>query len=475
MLYDRRKVLIDFGPLFGPRWGMEQETNLVERVTGRGTVISIHRLFDKKKDGAEGEGYTYWRLTYQKGKRIRERAKTLEIARSRAKQLIKELAGSSTDDPKPFSGEQVRTVRNAVETLAPLKIPLSEAARRLAEAHQILDGKGTIQEAARMLVENFEKKQLPKITVGELYTEYMKELVTVEPNGKKTFHCSFRYWQDNTGRLGAFIEIFKKRQIASITTRELEDFFNAMPERKTRGQIVEFTGKKKKLTGRTRNNYKGIFATFFGFARDRGYLPRGVDTEAQHIRIAHDNKTEKQRSEELPYRIYRPAEMQQILDGMTAEWIPFVVLGAFAGIRTAEIYRLDWRDVNMDGRQIVVDDHKAKVGSKRYVPISDQLATWLAPHVKKSGWICPRFTRESSMLRAFGRVRNLIPVRKVQNGHRHSYASYRMAEIGDLAKVSWDMGNSPMELKASYVSLAGRNDLAEWLSILPKKANPKKV
>ena len=47
---------------------------------------------------------------------------------------------------------------------------------------------------------------------------------------------------------------------------------------------MEFTGKKKKLTGRTRNNYKGIFATFFGFARDRGYLPRGVDTEAQHMR-----------------------------------------------------------------------------------------------------------------------------------------------------------------------------------------------
>ena len=48
-----------------------------------------------------------------------------------------------------------------------------------------------------------------------------------------------------------------------------------------------------------------------------------------------------------------------------------------------------------------------------------------------------------------------------------------MAEIGDLAKVSWDMGNSPMELKASYVSLAGRNDLAEWLSILPKKKEPR--
>jgi hypothetical protein len=108
-----------------------------------------------------------------------------------------------------------------------------------------------------------------------------------------------------------------------------------------------------------------------------------------------------------------------------------------------------------------------------YVPISDQLAAWLAPQVKKCGWICPRFTRESSMLRAFGRVRNLIPVRKVRNGHRHSYASYRMAEIGDLAKVSWDMGNSPMELKASYVSLAGRNDLAEWLSILPKKKEPR--
>ena len=442
----------------------------MEPVTGKGFSIPIYKATVE----VNGTRYDSFMLAYYKNKkRIRERAKTEVLAKKRAKEIIEELAGSKPSDPQPFTSTQIRTIHNAVETLAPLKIPLSEAARRLAEAERILEGKGTVQEAARMLVENFEKKQLPKITVGELYKEYMKELVTVEPNGKKTFHCSFRYWQDNTGRLGAFVEVFKTRQIASITTRELEDFFNEFPERKTRGQNVEFTGKKKKLTGRTRNNYKGIFATFFGFALDRGYLPRGVDTEAQHIRVAHDNKTEKQRSEEMPYRIYRPAEMQQILDGLTDEWIPFVVLGAFAGIRTAEIYRLDWRAVNMAGRQIVVDEHKAKVGSKRYVPISDQLAAWLAPHVKKSGWICPRFTRESSMLRAFGRVRNLIPVRKVRNGHRHSYASYRMAEIGDLAKVSWDMGNSPMELKASYVSLAGRNDLAEWLGILPKKKEPK--
>jgi len=432
----------------------------VEKVSPKAVAIYEEPVVSK------GKTYSSYRISYyHEGKRCRERAATLKEAKKRADELAKQMP----TDTKPFTSTQIRTIHSAAETLAPLNIPLSEAARRLSEAERILNGKGTVQEAARMLVENFEKKELPKITVGELYEEYMKELVTVEPNGKKRFLCSFRYWQDNTGRLGAFAEIFKNRQIASITTRELEGYFNEFPERKTRGLNAEFTGKKKKLTGRTRNNYKGIFCTFFEFAKDRGYLPRGVDTEAQHIRKAHDNKTEKERADEMPDLIYKPEEMREILDSMTDEFIPFVVLGAFAGIRVAEIHRLDWRDVNMKEGQIIVDMHKAKTGAKRPIDISPQLAAWLKPHAKKNGWVCPHFARDSSLLRAFGRVRNQIPVRKVHNGYRHSYASYRMAEVGDLAKVSWEMGNSPQKLKSNYVSLPSKTEVAEWKRILPNK------
>ena len=44
-----------------------------------------------------------------------------------------------------------------------------------------------------------------------------------------------------------------------------------------------------------------------------------------------------------------------------------------------------------------------------------------------------------------------------------------MAEMKDLAKVSWEMGNSPGELLSSYVSLAKKTDLAEWMNIFPKE------
>jgi integrase len=388
----------------------------------------------------------------------------MEAAEKRAN----ELADSLPSEIKPFTPEQIRTVHHAVEVLAPTDISLSQAARAVAEANEILGGLGTIQEAARLLVEQRRKQHLPKITVAQLYQEYMKELVT-EENGKRTFLCSFRYWQDNTSRLRAFVDYFGHRQIAEISTRELEAFFNAFPVRKARGKMVEDTGKKRRLTGRTRNNYKGIYCTFFKFAKDRGYLPRGIETEAQHIHKAHDNKTQQARAEELPSRIYRPAEMQIILDQLPMSWVTFVALGAYAGIRTTELHRLDWRDINLKEKVIEVDKHKAKVGSRRVIPISAQLAAWLKPHARKSGWICPHFGRESSLLRAFGKARNSIPVRKVHNGFRHSYASYRMAEIGDKAKVAWEMNTSPQKLESNYISLAFKSDLALWKMVLPKR------
>lgn len=413
---------------------------------------------------AKGKWYPSYRITYYSaGKRCRERESSLEAAEKRAN----ELADSLPSEIRPFTPEQVRTVHHAVEVLAPTDISLSQAARAVAEANEILEGMGTIQEAARLLVEQRRKEQLPKITVAELYQEYLKTLVT-EENGVRIFLCSFRYWQDISSRVGAFAAHFGHRQIADVTTRELEAFFNAFPVRKVRGKIVEDTGKKRKITGRTRNNYKGNYCTFFEFAKDRGYLPRGIETEAGHIQKAHDNKTRQTRAEELPSRIYRPAEMQQILDQLPASWVPFAALGAFAGIRTTELHRLDWRDINLQEKVIEVDKHKAKVGSRRVIPISATLEAWLKPHAKKSGWICPHFAGESSLLRAFGKARAPIAVRKVHNGFRHSYASYRMAEIGDKAKVAWEMNTSPQKLESNYISLAFKSDLALWKKVLPK-------
>src|SRR6185369_9281178 len=69
------------------------------------------------------------------------------------------------------------------------------------------------------------------------------------------------------------------------------------------------------------------------------------------------------------------------------EMVPFLAIGAFAGLRSAEIERLDWSEVHLDERFIEVKAGKAKTASRRVVPITDNLAKWLEQVARKSGLV----------------------------------------------------------------------------------------
>ena len=62
-----------------------------------------------------------------------------------------------------------------------------------------------------------------------------------------------------------------------------------------------------------------------------------------------------------------------------ADLVPFLAIGAFAGLRHAEILRLDWAEVDLAGGHIEVKAAKAKTASRRLVPITKNLRQWLTP------------------------------------------------------------------------------------------------
>jgi len=64
--------------------------------------------------------------------------------------------------------------------------------------------------------------------------------------------------------------------------------------------------------------------------------------------------------------------------------VPFLP-GAFAGLRSAEIERLAWSDIDLTGGFIHVASDKAKTRSRRLVPVLPNLAQWLAPYAHKKG------------------------------------------------------------------------------------------
>ncbi|MFZ4779680.1 MAG: tyrosine-type recombinase/integrase [Terrimicrobiaceae bacterium] len=417
-----------------------------------------------------GKKYKSYQIAYYRGgKRVRERRGTLPKMTVRAKEVAEELGGENPPDSH-LTANQVKAVNTAAEILAPLDIPITEAARLVVEAEKILGGRGTIIEAARALVEKSKANELMPITFGDLYAKFMSTLATEGKDAKsRTYLRSFRYWQDCSQRLGAAADFFKNRLITEVSTRDLESFLDEFPlRRNTKGGVI-FTGKFRKITGRTRNNYRTAFCTLFSYARKRRYLPRNVETEAENMLGSKDNISNKQRAESLNRRIYTPLEMQRILDNIPDRWIPFVALGAFAGIRAAEIHRLTWKDIKFEDKHVEIDRFRAKVGRRRLVPISPQLRAWLKPHAKDDGCVCPHYSHDSTLNIAFTSARSKIDVPFVHNGHRHSYASYRLTETDkNTSLVAWEMNTSERKLKDNYVSLVNNSQVALWKKVLPK-------
>ncbi len=62
------------------------------------------------------------------------------------------------------------------------------------------------------------------------------------------------------------------------------------------------------------------------------------------------------------------------------DYLPSLAIGAFAGLRSAEIERLGWQDIDFASRHIVVSASNAKTASRRIVPLCDNLAEWLRPY-----------------------------------------------------------------------------------------------
>jgi integrase len=136
--------------------------------------------------------------------------------------------------------------------------------------------------------------------------------------------------------------------------------------------------------------------------------------------------------------------------------LPMLAIGAFAGVRDAEIKRLDWHEIDLARGHIEIKAAKAKSARRRIIPIQPNLAGWLRPYAGRSGRVVPVGAR-----RKLDRVREEAGLsRWPKNGLRHSFASYRLAAIHDAPRVAAELGHtSPQMLYSTY-----------WELVLPEEA-----
>jgi integrase len=222
----------------------------------------------------------------------------------------------------------------------------------------------------------------------------------------------------------------------------------------------------EEASGRTKNNYRMALLTLFSYARDKKHLPRGERTEAEFA-TRYDDKGGD-------IGIYTPEEFRTLLENIEERFVPFIALGGFAGLRTIEILRLEWKDVWFDKGVIEVGKDKAKTATRRLAPIVPALEAWLKPR-SKTGPILPGIRDEFHFTKLFKDATSKLVdaqgeplLTLVHNGLRHSFCSYRLAITKSAAQVSLEAGNSPKMLFENYRELVTEKAAQEFFGILPE-------
>ena len=270
---------------------------------------------------------------------------------------------------------------------------------------------------------------LPKKTIAVVVAELIKSKTDA---GKSDI-----YIKDLQGRLNHFANAFQV-PIGSVTGAEIEEYLRALGR-----------------SGRTQNNYRRIIGTLLKFATRRGYLPKD-HSEMDAVEKADDDSGD--------IEIFTPAELRKLFAAARPEMFVYLAIAAFAGLRAAELQRLDWSEVNLAGRFIEMKASKAKTASRRLAPITDNLAAWLAPYAQSSGPVAP-FANMSKQLTE--RLAPRVGLTWKHNGLRHSFISYRLADIKDIGQVALEAGNSPQMIFKHYRQLVTEPHAKEWFGIMP--------
>ena len=142
-----------------------------------------------------------------------------------------------------------------------------------------------------------------------------------------------------------------------------------------------------------------------------------------------------------------------------------VALGAFAGLRSAEMMRLEWKDIRATHITIAAD--KAKTSQRRLVPILPPLANVINSMDRAEGQIFG-YSKPSHFSRFLLGTIEAAGMDSIDNGLRHSFCTYRLASVQSAAQVALEAGNSPKILFSNYRELATPKEAKIWFT--PKTA-----
>jgi integrase len=406
-------------------------------------TVKIYRR--TRANGTEG----FEVADYTTGTRRLRSYPTFEKAEAGA-QKIARLVASGDVEAASMRNSEAASYGRAVELLRPTGVCLEVAAAHFAEAFKILSADRIV--AAAEFYRQHNADRIDPKTVTEVVDELLANKSKKEGNTV----------DDLRTRCLTFAESFKV-PISTITTADVQKWLDGL----------------KDIAERTRFNYRTKVNQLFRFAERRGYI-------AKHANPVEG--TEKPDVPEGKIEIYTPTEIDRLLNAATPDFQVCIALGAFAGLRSSEIQRLDWNRIGFQRGHIEATGKKRGTPSRRFVPITANLRKWLEPHAKKSGLVwkpdvinrdrAEDYYSDVQLATSAGtedKKMKIKPVAWKHNALRHSFISYRLAEVQNANQVALEAGNSAAMIFKHYRELVTKEDAVKWFAITPKEKGEDKI
>ena len=320
---------------------------------------------------------------------------------------------------------------NAEARLKPFGVTVDSATAAVAHCLKIVGDLASLQAAA-----TFYRERHKKITAKRVADAVAELLKHRQGQG-----ASERYLIGLRSRLNRFAADFQK-DVGSVTTADIQAWLDG-----------------KHFKPHNLKSFITMIHTLFDYCQSRGYCDSNPAERLERVKIKGGS-----------VEIYTADEIARLLSAASPEFRPCIALGAFAGLRSAEIERLEWKDVDIEQRHIVIGAHQSKTATRRIVPLADNSAEWLAltPKSQRTGSVWQgthdQF-HDSQQITA-----DAAKVKWKSNGLRHSFVSCVFALTNDAGRTAGFAGNSPGVVHKFYRELVKPSDARQWFNVRPKTA-----
>ena len=165
--------------------------------------------------------------------------------------------------------------------------------------------------------------------------------------------------------------------------------------------------------------------------------------------------------------ILTPAQMKSLLDAPMGDDVKaLVLLGGFAGLRTVEVARMNWEDIDTKTKQI----HVRPEVSKQHDGMLQRIVDMTEPLVKRRKFFEKKTGRiVTSSVEALHERRRKVALALgwegwPDNALRHSFATYHLGRCGNAGLTAYQMGHTStaMVLRVYAVPAARADWKAFW-------------